>query len=119
MKITAVETFALKLPTRQQMALEFPHHALVGAVVRTDEGLSGLGYTLAFAGGGVEAIKAYLDTRLVPSLVGQDPLFVERLWERMFRLDRGIRRQGLAAYAVSALDIALWDIVGKAAKLPL
>lgn len=119
MKITAVETFALRLPTRQQMALEFPHHALVAAVVRTDEGLTGLGYTLAFAGGGVEAIQSYLDTRLVPSLIGEDPLFVEKLWERMFRLDRGIKRQGIAAYALSAVDIALWDIVGKAAKLPL
>ena len=119
MKITAVDTFALRLPTRQQMALEFPHHAMVGALVHTDEGITGLGYALAFAGGGVEAIQSYLDTRLVPALVGEDPLFVERLWERMFRLDRGIKRQGIAAYAVSAVDIALWDIVGKTAKLPL
>ena len=44
---------------------------------------------------------------------------VERLWERMYRADRGIKRQGVAAYALSALDIALWDIVGKAARLPL
>ena len=58
-------------------------------------------------------------TRLAPLLIGQDPLFVERLWERMYRADRGIKRQGIAAYALSALDIALWDIAGKAAGLPL
>ena len=58
---------------------------------------------------------------IVPSvlLLGQDPLFVERLWDRMYRSDRGIKRQGIAAYAISALDIGLWDIVGKAANLPL
>lgn len=119
MKIAAVETCVLTVPTSKPIALEFPHHRLVVAQVRTDEGLTGLGYSLAFGGGGAEAIRVYLDTRLGPLLVGEDPLFVERLWERMFRADRGIKRQGVAAYALSALDIALWDVVGKAAGLPL
>jgi len=119
MKITAVESFVLTVPTRKPIALEFPHHKLVVARIATDEGLAGLGYSLAFGGGGAEAIRVYLDTRLAPLLVGQDPLFVERLWERMFRADRGIKRQGVAAYALSALDIGLWDIAGKAARLPL
>jgi D-arabinonate dehydratase len=91
----------------------------VTAHIATDVGITGFGYSLAFGGGGAEAIKVYLDTRLAPLLVGQDPLFVERLWDRMFRADRGIKRQGIAAYALSALDIGLWDIAGKAAKLPL
>src|SRR6266403_3683219 len=119
MKITAVDTAILRIPTRKPIALDFPHHSLVVAHVHTDEGVSGLGYTLAFGGGGVESIQAYLVTRLAPLLIGQDPLFVERLWERMYRADRGIKRQGIAAYALSALDIALWDIAGKAAGLPL
>src|SRR5512145_3561766 len=119
MKISAVDTAVLRIPTRKPIALDFPHHSLVVAHVRTDEGVTGLGYTLAFGGGGVESIQAYLGTRLAPLLVGQDPLLVERLWERMYRADRGIKRQGVAAYALSALDIALWDIVGKAAGLPL
>ena len=61
----------------------------------------------------------YLETRLAPLLVGEDPRLVERLWERMYRADRGIRRLGVAAYALSALDIALWDLVGKVAGQPL
>jgi L-alanine-DL-glutamate epimerase-like enolase superfamily enzyme len=119
MKITAVETAVLRIPTAPPIALEFPEHALVVATLRTDEGLTGLGYSLAFGGGGAESIQVYLDTRLAPLLVGQDPLFVERLWERMYRTDRGIKRQGVAAYAVAALDIGLWDLAGKAAGLPL
>jgi L-alanine-DL-glutamate epimerase-like enolase superfamily enzyme len=76
MKITAVESAVLRLPTAAQMALEFPHHSMVTALIRTDEGLTGLGYTLAFAGGGAEAIQAYPETRLTPLVLGQDPLMV-------------------------------------------
>ena len=119
MKVTAVDSAVLRVPTPKPMALEFPEHRLVVCHLETDAGLDGLGYTLAFGGGGAEAIQVYLHTRLRPLVVGEDPLFVERLWERMFRADRGIRRQGVAAYALAAVDIALWDLVGKAAGLPL
>jgi len=119
MKITAIESCILTVPTSRQMALEFPHHKLVVAQIATDEGLRGLGYSLVFGGGGAEAVLAYLDARLKPLLLGEDPLAVERLWEKMYRGDRGVRRVGIAGMALSALDIGLWDLVGKAAKLPL
>ena len=113
MKIIAVDSAVLAVPHPEPMALEFREHRLVVAHVHTDEGVSGLGYSLAFGGGGAESIQVYLETRLAPLLVGEDPRLVERLWERMYRADRGIRRLGVAAYALSALDIALWDLVGQ------
>jgi D-arabinonate dehydratase len=119
MKITAIESFLLRVPTPHPIALEFAEHKLVIANIHTDEGLTGLGYSLAFGGGGAEAIQVYLESRLKPVLLGEDPLFVERLWDRMYRADRGIKRQGIAGYALSALDIALWDLAGRAARLPL
>src|SRR6266436_686145 len=119
MKIIAVDSCVLTVPTPKPIALQFPQHKLVVAEISTDEGVSGLGYSLAFGGGGAEAIQVYLDTRLKPVVIGEDPLFVERLWERVFRADMGIKKQGIAAYALSALDIGLWDIAGKAAGLPL
>jgi L-alanine-DL-glutamate epimerase-like enolase superfamily enzyme len=119
MKITGIDSVVLRVPTPKPMALEFPEHGLVVATITTDQGPAGLGYSLVFGGGGAEAIQVYLETRLAPLLLGEDPLFVERLWERMYRADRGIKRQGVAAYALSALDIGLWDLVGKAAGLPL
>jgi D-arabinonate dehydratase len=119
MKITAIESFVLRVPTPHPIALEFAEHKLVIANIQTDEGLTGLGYSLAFGGGGAEAIQVYLETRLKPVLLGEDPLFVERLWDRMYRADRGIKRQGVAGYALSALDIGLWDLAGRAARLPL
>ncbi len=119
MKVTAIDSFVLRIPTPQPIALEFPEHRLVVALLHTDEGITGLGYSLAFGGGGAEAIQVYLETRLKPLLLEQEPLFLGRLWSKMFLADRGIKRQGVAAYALSALDIGLWDIAGKAANLPL
>ncbi len=119
MKITAIESFVLTVPTPKPMALNYAQQKLVVAEISTDEGIKGLGYSLVFGGGGAEAVHAYLETRLKPVVLGEDPLFIERLWERMFRADMGIKKQGVAAYALSALDIGLWDIAGKAAELPL
>jgi L-alanine-DL-glutamate epimerase-like enolase superfamily enzyme len=119
MKITAVDACVLTVPTSKQMALEFPLHKLVVAEVATDEGPRGLGYSLVFGGHGAESVLSYLELRLKPLLLGEDPLALERLWEKMYRGDRGVRRVGIAGMALSALDIALWDVAGKAAGLPL
>jgi L-alanine-DL-glutamate epimerase-like enolase superfamily enzyme len=119
MKITAIDTSLLSVPTPKPIALEFPHHKLVVAEISTDEGIKGLGYSLVFGGGGAEAVLAYVDARLKPLLLNEDPTHVERLWEKMYRGDRGVRRVGIAGMAISALDIGLWDITGKAAGLPL
>ncbi|HMH18171.1 MAG TPA: mandelate racemase/muconate lactonizing enzyme family protein [Burkholderiales bacterium] len=119
MKISSIDSYILTIPTPEPMARNYAHQKLVVAEISTDEGIVGLGYSLVFGGGGAEAVHAYLETRLAPVLLGEDPLFVERLWEKMFRADMGIKKQGIAAYALSALDIGLWDIAGKAAGLPL
>ena len=58
MKITAIDTCVLTVPTPKPMALNYPHHKLVVAEIATDEGVKGLGYSLAFNGGGAEAVGA-------------------------------------------------------------
>src|SRR5713226_1440229 len=118
MKITAIDTFTLRVPTTKPIALDLPEHRLVVTRVHTDAGLEGLGYSLVFGGSGSEAVEAYA-RRLATLLIGEDPLLVGRLWDKMYRADRGIRRVGIAGYALSALDIALWDLAGKTANLPL
>src|SRR5688572_25331144 len=102
MKIAAIETALLTVPNPKPIALQYPEHKLVVAQISTDQGLRGLGYSLVFNGGGAEAVHAYLETRLKPALIGEDPLHVERLWEKMFRTDMGVRKQGIAGYALSA-----------------
>ena len=101
MKITSIQTSVLTVPAGWQMALEFPTHKMVVAEIATDQGLQGLGYSLVFGGGGAESVLAYLDTRLKPLLIGEDPLAVGRLWEKMYRGDRGVRRVGIAGMALS------------------
>ena len=71
MKIVAVDSCVLTVPTPKPIALQFPQHKLVVAEISTDAGVSGLGYSLAFGGGGAEAIQVYLDTRLKPALIGR------------------------------------------------
>ena len=118
MKITAIDTFTLQVPTTKPIALDLPEHRLVVTRVRTDAGVDGLGYSLVFGGAGSEAVEAYA-RRLATLLIGEDPTQVGRLWDKMYRADRGIRKVGIAGYALSALDIGLWDVAGKAAGLPL
>src|SRR2546427_4785232 len=118
MKIPAIDTFTLRIPTQKPIALDLPEHRLVVTRVRSDAGLDGLGYSLVFGGAGSEAVDAYA-RRLATLLGGEDPTQVGRLWDKMYRADRGIRKVGVAGYALSALDIGLWDVTGKAAGLPL
>src|SRR3989442_14015929 len=118
MKIMAIDTFTLRIPTQKPIALDLPEHRLVVTRVRTDAGLEGLGYSLVFGGAGSEAVEAYA-RRLAGLLVGEDPTQGGRPWDKMYPADRGIRKVGVAGYALSALDIGLWDVAGKAAGLPL
>src|SRR5437867_13383094 len=97
MKIIAIESFVLTVPTPKPMALNYAQQKLVVAEIATDEGVKGLGYRLVFGGGGAEAAHAYLETRPAPGLLREDPLFVERLWQTMFRAHMGIKKQGVAA----------------------
>src|SRR5258707_14168117 len=98
MKITSIDTCVLTVPTPKPMALSYPHHKLVVAEIATDEGVKGLGYSLAFNGGGAEAVHTYLETRLKPALIGEDPTLGQRLREKMIRVGMGLREQGIAGY---------------------
>jgi L-alanine-DL-glutamate epimerase-like enolase superfamily enzyme len=93
------------LPTRGGLLVE----------VETDGGISGLGE--AGVGGG--ATRHLIDNLLRPMLIGEDPLMIEALWQRMFADTRHFGRRGIVMNALSGIDIALWDIAGKIAKLPL
>jgi L-alanine-DL-glutamate epimerase-like enolase superfamily enzyme len=119
MKITSIESMLLHVPAQPLVAKQYAEQAMVVAEIKTDEGLTGLGYTLCVGSWGGEAVKAYLDTRLCPLLTGRDPSGVNALWQEMYRQDTGIRKKGIPVYAISAVDIALWDLLGKATGQPV
>ena len=82
--------------------------------ISTDEGISG--YSLASGGAPAALIITEHLSRL---LVGEDPFNVEMLWDQMFRSTLPYGRKGLPIMAISAVDQALWDIIGKAKAEPV
>ena len=103
MKITQVETIRLG---------EFPN--IIWVRLHTDEGLVGLGETFM----GAAAVEAYLHEWVAPKLLGQDPLAIEAR-NRDITGYLGWRGSGVETRGNSAIDIALWDIFGKAANMPV
>ena len=87
--------------------------------VTTDEGLIGIGDLHGASGGGGNPINVRAAVEYCSEyLVGQDPAHIERHWQHMFR--RCLFRGGSDAMsAIGAIDVALWDIAGKAAGLPV
>ncbi len=103
MKITAVETVRLG---------EFPN--LVWIRLRTDEGLTGLGETFMGAG----AVEAYIHESAAPKLIGRDPIQIEAINRSLINY-LGWRGTGVETRGNSAIDIALWDLFGKAIGRPV
>lgn len=91
---------------------------LVTVKVRTSEGLSGEGYAYTI-GRGARAIKALIDHDLIPLLVGKSAEATENRFREMWWGVHWVGRGGLAAFAIAAIDIALWDLRAKAAGQPL
>ncbi len=83
----------------------------------TRDGVEGIGVTYHEVGG--EATKALIDTSIAPNLIGRDPFDNEVLWNEFFSYLRGVGRKGLTFGALSAVDIALWDLKGKILEMPL
>lgn len=91
---------------------------LVTVRIRDDEGAEGLGYTYTVGAGGA-AVRTVLQRDLAPLLQGADAGRIEHLWERMHWALHYVGRGGIAAFAISAVDVALWDLKARRAALPL
>jgi L-rhamnonate dehydratase len=83
--------------------------------IETDEGIVGHGW----CEDGCRSIAPVIDNHLVRLLVGQNPIEVEGIWDRLYRATLPYGRKGTVLQAISAIDIALWDILGKAANKPV
>ena len=82
--------------------------------VTLEDGTWGLGSTVHG-----RPVAAIIDDHLAPQLLGQDGFAIERLADMMFRLTKPYGSTGLASYAISAIDLALWDAKAKALGLPV
>lgn len=123
MKITAVETYWTRIPydmggkAAVLSGVNADGMNTVWLRVITDQGLEGWGE--AFGHAGAAASLTVLNTQLAPAILGKDARDIAGLRERLSRSWHLFGRNGAHVYALSALDIALWDIAGKAANLPL
>ena len=123
MKITRVESIVLNL----RMVIDGATPMLGGRArtsidmllvrVDTDAGLTGWGE--AFGHRIFPATRAAIDTLLGPMCVGRDATAIHALGDDLQRVLHGVGRNGPTIYALSGIDIALWDLAGKAAGLPL
>jgi len=121
MKITGIQAYALRgllkdggfgwslrVTDRRESAV---------CVVETDAGLQGVGEALFI--GPAKLVAHVIAELYAPMLLGRDPLETSVLWDQMYNLSRDGGQKGLPISAMSAIDIALWDLKGKALGVPV
>lgn len=116
MKIVDLKIHTLKSPLAEPFAFSqgwVRQRSATLVEVITDEGLSGWGEAFAQGLEPPEIAAVVIDKALRPLVVGADPLDMEVLWHRMYQMTRDYGRKGSILAAISAIDIALWDIAGK------
>lgn len=115
-KIASVDVRLFHIPLKEVLvdAKHGDHHffELITATIKLEDGSEGTGYTYTGGKGG-HAIVAMIEHDLAPFLVGKDGAAIEDLYEEMQWHVHYVARGGIASFAISAVDIALWDIRGK------
>lgn len=94
------------------------HIELIICELATDGPHTGIGYSYTVGSGGA-AVAAMIRSYLAPIVVGQDPSYVERIWHRLWEEAHDSGARGIGGLAINAIDVALWDLVGKAVDRPL
>lgn len=120
MKITDIQAYHLAIPLKET---EFSSRWFMRDLnqiiveVKTDEGVTGYGESFAYFT--PRAVVSVINDVLKPALLGANPTNISFLQEQMYRQTHLAGRYGITTFAISGVDIALWDIAGKCAGLPL
>lgn len=93
----------------------FRFHQWLTCEVETDDGIVGIG-NAALA---PQAVKTAIDAYLAPLVLGADPFDYAYIWEKMYRRSHAWGRKGIGMVGISAIDIAIWDLMGKLAGKPV
>lgn len=121
MKITRIEAIPLGYPLDEPLRWgAMVVHVKGGIIVRihTDEGIIGIGEA-GLSAAYFPTVGPVINELLAPALIGEDPLQINRIWEKTHGLTHMWGRRGIETYAISGIDIALWDILGKVANQPV
>ena len=120
--IASIEAIAMPIPLAKPIASAlglYTHVDCVTVLMRTDGGPTGFGFNLGLGGAASAALVPYIEQELAPLAVGQDALAPEGLWNRLWGSNKARMRGGLGVWALSAVDIACWDVLARRAGLPL
>jgi D-galactarolactone cycloisomerase len=122
MKIVDVKTHVLSTPLEEPFSFSMgwvTKRSTMIVEVLTDDGVTGWGESLCHGLQPPQIAQTIVEVALKPILIGQDPADVDVLWERMYNLTRPYGQKGAVPNAISAVDIALWDCLGRAAGKPV
>ncbi|MGN6487294.1 MAG: mandelate racemase/muconate lactonizing enzyme family protein [Devosia sp.] len=115
-EITDVRTQLFRVPLREAMSDArhgaHTHFELVTVTIRLADGSEGTGYTYTGGKGG-RAIRAIIEHELAPFLLGKDATDIDGIYDGMWWHIHYVGRGGITAFAMSAVDIAMWDLRGK------
>ncbi len=121
MQIESIETFVLKVPLGEERFFSsqcaFPARNSLLVRIRTDTGITGWGEGGQY--GPPEPVATCINAVLAPLILGRDPGQPRRIWEELYAATRDFGQKGTYIEAISAIDIALWDILGQALGEPV
>ena len=121
MKITRITSHVLQYDMPERLGYSQQYYAQRTAhlvEVETDEGVTGWGE--CFGPGNIAlANKAIVERVIQPMVLGMDPMDRDVIWHKVYNLMRDHGQKGMPLQSLSGVDIALWDIAGKVAGLPL
>jgi D-galactarolactone cycloisomerase len=121
MKIISLKSHVLRYELDKELGYSqqyYKHRTTHLVCVETDEGITGWGE--CFGPGNIAlANKFIIENVISPMVLGEDPINKEKIWHKVYNLLRDSGQKGMPIQALSGLDIALWDILGKKSKLPL
>jgi len=120
-QVTAVRTARLEVPFARPVRTSIHNIASVSVVpvwLDTDAGLTGESYMFAFGQPKAAVLEAMLNA-FARHAIGRDPHDSQAIWQAMWADLNFLGHKGVPLFAVSAIDVALWDLVGKAAGLPV
>ena len=121
MKISSIKSHVLRYELDKELGYSqqyYKHRTTHLVEIETDEGITGWGE--CFGPGNIALANKYIVEKVIqPLIIGEDPINKEYIWHKVYNLLRDSGQKGMPIQALSGIDIALWDILAKKAKLPL
>ena len=121
MKISSIKSHVLRYELDKELGYSqqyYKHRTAHLVEIETDEGITGWGE--CFGPGNIALANKYIVEKVIqPLIIGEDPINKEYIWHKVYNLLRDSGQKGMPIQALSGIDIALWDIMAKKAKMPL